>query len=330
MKRPASCSALLILALVLNTAAAEDSFPLKAKRILFLGDSITNSGYYVADIETQLRIQGVNPMPEIVNIGLPSETCSGLSEPDHPFPRPDVHERLDRALAKVKPDVVVVCYGMNDGIYYPFDPDRFQAYQVGINKLIDKVHAAGAKIVLVTPPPFDPTPLMDEKGKLLPAESEKFAWFAIYEDYDNVLQRYGKWILKQADKAEMVIDVHTPVTEFLAEQRRTDPKFHVASDGVHMNEAGHHIMAAAILKAWGVESWEEPASELQRLMKQKEKLLHDSWLSHVGHKRPGVKDGLPLNEATAKARELNARIEPLIKEARQPGASQCSVPTRSD
>ncbi|MEO1983599.1 MAG: SGNH/GDSL hydrolase family protein [Fuerstiella sp.] len=322
MKRSVSCPALLVLSLALHTAAAEDSFPLKAKRILLLGDSITNSGYYVADIETQLRIQGVNPMPEIVNIGLPSETCSGLSEPDHPFPRPDVHERLDRALAKVKPDVVVACYGMNDGIYYPFSADRFKAYQAGINKLVDKVHAAGAKIVLVTPPPFDPTPLQNKEGKLLPAGSEKFAWFAIYENYDKVLQRYGKWILEQGDKAEMVIDVHAPVTEFLAEQRRTNPKFHVAADGVHMNEAGHHIMAAAILKAWGVASWEEPAAELQQLMKQKEKVLHDSWLSYVGHKRPGVKDGLPLNEATAKANELNTKIEPLIKAARQPTTSK--------
>ncbi|MCP4173603.1 MAG: hypothetical protein GY758_22850 [Fuerstiella sp.] len=322
MKRLVWHPALLVLLFGLHTAAAEETFPLKAKRILFLGDSITNSGYYVADIESQLRIQGVAPMPEIVNIGLPSETCSGLSEPDHPFPRPDVHERLDRALAKVKPDVVVACYGMNDGIYYPFSQDHFQAYQTGINKLIDKVHAAGAKLVLVTPPPFDPTPLKNKEGKLLPVGSEKFAWFAIYEDYDDVLRRYGAWIMKQADRVDMVIDVHTPLNEFLAEQRKQDPDFHVASDGVHMNEAGHHIMAAAILKAWGVESWEEPTVNLQQLMKQKEKLLHDAWLSHVGHKRPGVRGGLPLQEARAKGKELDAKIEPLIQEARRPNTSR--------
>ncbi len=95
-------------------SAAEDAFPLKARRILFLGDSITHAGEFVNMIEMQLRLQSVDPMPELVNAGLPSETCSGLSEPDHPFPRPDVHERLDRALAAVKPVVVVACYGMND------------------------------------------------------------------------------------------------------------------------------------------------------------------------------------------------------------------------
>lgn len=88
---------------------AELPFPLNARRVLFLGDSITNDGRYVAWIETQLRLQGVEPLPELINLGLSSETCSGLSEADHAYPRPDVHERLDRALTKIRPDVVINC-----------------------------------------------------------------------------------------------------------------------------------------------------------------------------------------------------------------------------
>jgi len=296
---------------------AEETFPLRAKRILFLGDSITNSGYYVAEIETQLRIQNVEPLPEFINIGLSSETCTGLSEPDHPFPRPDVHERLDRALQKVKPDVVVACYGMNDGIYHPFSHSRFEAYQAGIKKIVDKVHGIGAKIVLVTPPPFDPVPLQSQPDKLLPAGADKYAWFAIYENYDReVIQRYAAWIMTLADSADMVIDVHGPLTEFLAEQRQQDPTYHVASDGVHMNEAGHQAMAQAILKAWGIESWKEPVAELRKLVKQREHVLHDAWLTYVGHKRPGVKDGLPLEDAKAKAKELEAKILPLVQDGK--------------
>ena len=37
---------------------------------------------------------------EVFSLGLPSETCIGLSEPDHPWPRPNVHERLGRALER--------------------------------------------------------------------------------------------------------------------------------------------------------------------------------------------------------------------------------------
>ncbi len=300
--------------------AAEKAFPLKAKRILFLGDSITAAGEFVNMIEMQLRLQSVDPMPELVNAGLPSEGCTGLSEPDHPFPRPDIHERLDRALAAVKPDVVVACYGMNDGIYYPFSQERFLKYQDGINRLISKVHASGAKLILMTPPPFDPLQLKAE-GKLLPEGSEKFAWFAVYEDYDQVIRKYGKWILEQKDRVEMVIDLHTPITAYWEQQRKQDPTFTVAPDGVHCNSVGHQTMAEVILKAWSVESWIPISPEMTQLVNQKAAVLHNSWLTHIGHKRPGMAAGLPLEEANANAAEIDSQLQALIMQARKPISS---------
>ncbi|MDA1231124.1 MAG: SGNH/GDSL hydrolase family protein, partial [Planctomycetota bacterium] len=269
---------LFIAATFLSTlSVAEDSFPLKARRILFLGDSITAAGEYVNLIELQVRLRSADSVPELVNAGLPSETCSGLSEPEHPFPRPDVHERLERALAAVKPDVVVACYGMNDGIYFPFSDERFQKYQDGINRLIEKVHASGAKLVLLTPPPFDALPLRTA-GKLLPAGRDKYAWFAVFEDYDQVIRKYGEWLLAQNDRVDMIIDLHAPITAFWKEQRKTDPGFTVAPDGVHCNSIGHRTMAEVILKAWGVESLSPVSDEMTRLVNQKGVVLHNSWL----------------------------------------------------
>lgn len=76
--------------------------------VLFLGDSITHAGHFVSDLEAVFIAKGTGPMPELINLGLPSETCTGLSEPDHPWPRPNVHERIDRALEKVKPGLPLV------------------------------------------------------------------------------------------------------------------------------------------------------------------------------------------------------------------------------
>ena len=103
-------------------------------RVVFLGDSITAAGHFVSYVEAHLRLQVQGDPVEVINLGLPSEGCTGLSEPDHPFPRPNVHERLARALEKTRPDVVVACYGMNDGIYYPFSQDRFKKYQQGMQQ----------------------------------------------------------------------------------------------------------------------------------------------------------------------------------------------------
>lgn len=92
---------------------------------------------------------------ELIPSGVPSETVSGLSEAAHPYPRPCVHERLARELAEAAPDMVIACYGMNDGIYHPFSEERFAAYQAGMLALSTRVGEAGAGIVLMTPPPFD-------------------------------------------------------------------------------------------------------------------------------------------------------------------------------
>jgi len=310
------CLVLFITASSASISAAENSLPPLKGRVLFLGDSITHDGRYITFIETYLRenAQAGEPLPELINLGLPSETLSGQSEPDHPFPRPDVHERLDRALEKVKPDLVVACYGMNDGIYHPFSEVRFAAYRDGVKRLIDKVKATGTKLVLMSPPPFDPQP-MREAGKLLPeSDDANYSWKTIYEDYDKkVIARYAEWIMKQAGREGVagVIDLHSPVNDYVTAQRAKNPAFAMSKDGVHVDEVGHKILAEVMLDAWGLVALDEafevdPA--IYALVAKRQKLMHDSWLSHVGHKRPGTKAGLPLDKAQSQATSIDQQL----------------------
>ena len=51
-------NALLFSAVLLCTVAKSEELPFKgAKRILFLGDSITHAGHYISLIESQLRLR---------------------------------------------------------------------------------------------------------------------------------------------------------------------------------------------------------------------------------------------------------------------------------
>ena len=288
-----------------DVSRAEDVFPKTAKRILFLGDSITHAGDYISLVETQLRLHGHDAV--LINLGLPSETCSGLSEPEHPFPRPNVHSRIDAALKKTNPDVVVACYGMNDGIYYPFSEVRFRSYQLGIKQIISKVKAVNAKLVLMTPPAFDPLPLK-QQGKLLPLGEKKYSWKAIYQDYDSVMARYAEWIRQQNDKVEMVIDLHSAVSHYVTSKRKMNPKFTMSPDGVHVNHEGHTVIADAVLKAWDVGEQIEPDESLKSLIERRQKLMHAAWLSEVGHDRPGMKPGLPMKEAKKLSTEIEKQI----------------------
>lgn len=318
----------LPLALLFGSLCVLDLFaaaPPDARRILFLGDSITYGGTYIADIEAALIAQHPERDYEIINAGLASETVSGLSEEGHAggqFPRPDLHERLDRVLAAVKPDLVIACYGMNDGIYYPLSPERTKAYQDGIHKLRDKVTAAGAKIIHLTPPVFDPMAIQD---RVLPAGLS--AYPKPYQGYNAVLDRYAEWLLQQRAKGWEVLDVHGAMTAALKEARKDNAAFTFAKDGIHPNEAGHLVMARPLLDAWGLKVTgtgkpDHPnGPEIQGLVQQKQAVLRDAWLTATGHKRPGVKAGLPLTEAQAKAAELDARARMLAKsgEATFPG-----------
>lgn len=225
--------------------AADDGFLLRdGQRVVFLGDSNTFAGGFIAYLDTYCRTRFPDRKIELLNLGLPSETVSGLSEPDHPYPRPDVHTRLDRVLDKTKPSVVIVCYGMNDGIYYPFSAERFAKYQGGMRKLIERVRRCGAKVVLHTPAPFDPLPL---RSNVLPKSSEKFSWMQPYEDYDSVLTRYSEWLLTLRGEGLLVADAHTAISHYLAEIRKTEPSYKISGDGIHPDATGHWLIAQELL-----------------------------------------------------------------------------------
>lgn len=276
-----------------------------AKRILFLGDSITYGGQYVDEFALAIAATEPGRKVAIINCGLPSETVSGLSEAGHAggkFPRPDLHERLDRVLATVKPDLVFACYGMNCGIYLPLDEGRFAKYREGIEKLRAKVKAAGADIIHLTPAAFDPLPI---KARLLPAASVKEG--QMFEGYDDVLGKYSEWLMEQGRKQGWrVIDVHSAMNAALQKERQKDPSFTYAKDGIHPNETGHRVMAQAIFDGLGMkfDSNSPAATEVRPLIRKRQQLFKDAYLTAAGHQRPGMSKGLPVEEAEAKAAEI--------------------------
>src|SRR5204863_8210528 len=53
--------------------------------------------------------------------------------------------------------------------------------------------------------------------------------------------------------------------------------------------------------------------EILKLVHEKQQVLRDAWLNAAGFTRPGVKAGLPVPEAEAKAAQLDKRIRELAK-----------------
>lgn len=295
-------------------AQATYKIPKKVQKILFLGNSITYSGQYVCFFEAYLKAKYPKNKFEIINVGLPSETVSGLSEENHAdgrFPRPALQERLSRVLKLVKPDLVIANYGMNDGIYLPFDTERFQKFKDGIEWLHKEIVGLNIPIIHATPPIFD-----EKKGI----------------EYAKVLDKYSEWLISKATENStrlneqwIVSDIHFPMKNFQAEKRKTDSAFALAADGVHPGELGHWIMAQHLLSFIGekeVLNFSEPkhafdqfknGNEILKLITERQNSMKDAWLTESGHKRPEMNIGLPLVNAKKKANDISKQIKTLQK-----------------
>jgi lysophospholipase L1-like esterase len=291
--------------------AGEGGTPLAHKRVLVLGDSITQDGRYVTFLEYYLARLAPGAACDLISIGLSSETVSGLTEPGAAFPRPNALERLGRALTAVKPQLVLACYGMNDGIYHPSSPERLAAFNDGVRQLIAAVRQSGAELILITPPVFDPVPLA---GKTVPATAAKFGYGTeFYVGYDDVLAEFAAAEVARREAGVATVDLHTPMAAALAARRQSDPAFSFSKDGVHPGDAGHLLMARIIGSALGLPL---PATELDpelarinadpvfNLVSVRRRLRSEAWLPFVGYTTRGNSYKSTSVDATEQAAKL--------------------------
>ncbi|HEX8372017.1 MAG TPA: GDSL-type esterase/lipase family protein [Chthoniobacterales bacterium] len=272
-----------------------------AKRIVFIGDSITYAGDYVIDVEAWLS--SIGAPAEVLNVGLPSETAADLTlseqEETHirpyGFPRPTVSERLQRVLEKTRPDWVFACFGMNDGSSLPQNDEGFARYCAAMDTLKAAVDSAGVqRLIILTPPIHDAGPGQPQSA------------------HDGMLTRFSDWLLSKRREGWEIIDLHGPMRADLEQRRQTTPDYRFAQDGVHPNRDGRRLMAKQIIAHF---SSPDAAEELfqrspffgpvfRKLVAERMTLLRDAWLTETQHTRPGLAAGLPLDQATAKAREI--------------------------
>jgi lysophospholipase L1-like esterase len=274
-----------LLLLVAKTGATE-------QRVLILGDSIAYDGRWTTRVESALRNTPSYASAEIINLALPSETVSGLSEQGHArgmFPRPALHDRLTSILQKTKPSLVIACYGMNDGLFQPLTAESFNAYKRGMERLVASCRAAGARVIIVTPPPHA-------------ADSTKTS----AQDYDNVLDTFAGWLTSKELEGWEVIDIRPRLRTLIARERLTDARFRYSQDNVHPDDRGHELLGDVVLEGlWAklrLPEAPQPGSVARlKIMGEAQKQLKLAWLSEISHKRPGIPKGLPLSEAEKKA-----------------------------
>lgn len=291
------------------------------RRVLWLGDSITQDGRYVSLVEYYLNKKFPDARFDIVSIGLSSETVSGLSEKSHPFPRPCVLDRLQSALEKVKAATVVACYGMNDGIYAPKSQEQTEAFQDGMRSLLRASKLARAEVILITPPMFDVQPVRN-KARPASAGADEFGSSAPFEGYDEVLGDFAVWETKLGvSDARVVVDLHSAMKDYVTKRRATQGDFSFTTDGIHPSSTGHLLMARTFLESMGVplDPIDDLDKELERvkadpmlkLIIERREKRSEAWRAFVGYRREKLVKSDSIDEAERAAAELQGQIDSL-------------------
>lgn len=211
----------------------------KGLTIACLGDSITaTKDGYVQLLQDYVDTNHPDLDLTFLNWGKSSETITGLTEKDHPGPRPYLFDRLNDLWENIPVDIVFFCYGINCGIYGKPSPALFDSYTIGIYSFLEKVKQKGAKTVLLTPPPLILEAVTDDK--ITPQTD--FGYKKPYPQYqEEVLQEFSKIIMRiKHDTLLGTIDIHTPLLNHKDKCYSEDP--------IHPNKNGHQLITNTIVE----------------------------------------------------------------------------------
>ncbi|HZZ19974.1 MAG TPA: SGNH/GDSL hydrolase family protein [Opitutaceae bacterium] len=224
---------LLAVGVLGNARADEPGFALHdGDRVVFYGDSITQAGGYCTMVEEYARSRFPKWDLRFYNAGVGGDTVQGgwAGKADL---------RVDRDVISLKPTVVTIMLGMNDGGYRALDKETLETFVHGYRTIVDKIRAAlpGVRIYFIRTSPFDDVTRDPQFGK----------------GYDDVLRTMDDSISKIAAEDHLeIVDFDKAVNDGLAAvwSQNRDLARQILPDRVHPNPAGHMVMGAALLRAW--------------------------------------------------------------------------------
>jgi len=214
-----------VLAMIPPAQDASKGLQLKAgDSIVAIGDSITQGGGYLRDIDAVLAQQYPTlKIPCIVNKGIAGQGAGHLVG------------RFERDVIANKPAVVTISIGINDCSHWikrRQAKDAPETYKANVAKMVNQAQAAGIKVILLSPTIHKEDP-QSEGNKQLPL-------------YVAAMQEIA------AEKKCQFVDLHGMFLEALAKKPADHKGKWLTYDGVHMAGRGNAIMAIGVLRSLGV------------------------------------------------------------------------------
>src|SRR5688572_28213937 len=146
-------------------AQSLQKFPAGSK-VAFVGNSITEAGYYESYIWLYYMTRFPGERIEVMNAGIGGNTIK------------DIAARFDEDVVKRNPSVIVLTFGMNDSGYFEYngaEPGKEADKKVAASResflpLVEKLKALPAQKVMLSSSPYDET--MKNKDNYFPGKSK--------------------------------------------------------------------------------------------------------------------------------------------------------------
>jgi lysophospholipase L1-like esterase len=201
-------------------------------RYAICGDSITEQKMYSRLLEAYLAAARPDLQVECRQYGWSGETAGGFLG------------RMKNDVLRFRPTIASTCYGMNDFRYVPFEKSIGEDYRKNQTKVVQAFKAAGVRVVLGSSGTIHSVPPW--------VKSARGTW----ETLNLALLQFRNINIEVAETEQVTFaDVYWPM---LAKGFETRAKYGDSfklegGDGVHPGWSGHVMMAAAYLKALGLD-----------------------------------------------------------------------------
>lgn len=200
----------------------------EAVTIVCLGDSNTdNTGFTAGSkqwpelLHTALKMHYANIRVRVYNAGVSGDAV------------PEALARYERDVARLQPDLVIVCLGSNDS-----DRVSDADFRTGMNSLLDRINALPAACLLRTP-----TPVLEKRPQ------GHRIWTGDQPLVDKVL------ILRELAR-ERALPLHDTFAQWHALEATGAWSIGAwMDDEVHTNAAGHRLVASQVGRFLGVDIW---------------------------------------------------------------------------
>jgi len=234
MKRLVAFLSLVTLGITTTTAQVA---PFKTgDKIAFVGNSITEQGYYESYVWLYYMLHFPGRRIVILNRGIGGDRAE------------EIYKRFDDDVLSADPDVIVLTFGMNDSGYWEYlkgNPDSVARVHVAdsrhyfdlIQERLKKL--PNVKKVIILGSPFDETVKL--KSAVFPGKVQAMEQIAAFQTEAAKANHWG------------LVDFLHPMTAIDLREQKQDSTFTLTgNDRIHPGNSGHFVMAWLFLKAQGL------------------------------------------------------------------------------